>query len=105
MDEGVHGNATYAYHSFNGLIKILDRKSKKLEFVQLHRLSQVQKLLVKARELFEYKQFALAISSGKVEQVDRVIAQGLVLKKGIQGIMAFLEAAAQGIQKFLQKRR
>jgi len=97
MDEGVHENATFAYHSFNGLIKILDRKSKKLEFVQLRGLNQARKLLVKAGEISEYKRFALAISSGKVERVDRVIAQGLAQKKGIRGIMASLEAAAQGI--------
>jgi len=84
MDEGIHENTTFAYHSFNGLIKILDRKSKKLKFVQLCGLNQVQKLLVKAGELSEYKRFALAISSGKVERVDRVIAQGLVQKKGIR---------------------
>jgi len=77
MDEGVHENATFAYHSFNGLIKILDRKSKKLEFVQLRGLNQARKLLVKAGELSEYR-FALAILSGKVERVDRVIAQGSV---------------------------
>jgi len=66
MDEGVHENATFAYQSFNGLIKILDRKSKKLEFVQLRGLSQARKLLIKAGE---YKRFALAISSGKVERL------------------------------------
>ena len=96
MDEGVHENATFAYHSFNGLVEILNRKSKKLEFVQLHGLNQARKLLVKAGELSEYKRFVLAISSGKVERVDRVIAQGLAQKKGIRGIMASLEAAAQG---------
>jgi hypothetical protein len=90
-------NTTYAYHSFNGLIKILDCKSKKLEFVQLHGLNQAQKLLVKAGELSEYKQFSLAISSGKMEWVDWVITQGLVQKKGIQRIMASLEAVVQGI--------
>jgi hypothetical protein len=35
----------------------------------------------------------LAISSGKAERVD----QGLKRNKGIRGIMASLEAAAQGI--------
>ena len=40
MDEGVHENATFAYHSFNGLVEILNRKLKKLEFVQLHGLNQ-----------------------------------------------------------------
>jgi len=97
MDEGIHENATFAYHSFNGLIKILDCKLKKLEFVQLCGLNQARKLLIKAGELSEYKQFSLVISSGKVEQVDWVIAQGLAQKKGIRGIMASLEAAAQGI--------
>jgi hypothetical protein len=97
MDEGVHENAKFAYHSFNGLSKILDRKSKKLEFFQLRGLNQARKLLIKAGELSEYKRFALAISSEKVERVDRVIAQGLAQKKGIRGIMASLEAAAQGI--------
>ena len=51
MDEGVHENATIAYHSFNGLTKILDHKSKKLDFSQLRGLNQARKLLVKAGEL------------------------------------------------------
>jgi len=97
MDEGVHENARFPYHSFNGLIKLLDRKIKRLEFLQLQGLNQARKLLVKAGELSEYKRFVLAISSGKVERVDRVIAQGLRQKKGIRGIMVSLEAAAQGV--------
>ena len=83
MDEGVHENATFAYHSFNGLIKTLDHKLKKLEFVQLRGLNQAWKLPAKVGELSNYKQFALAISSGKVEWVDWVIAQGLRQKKAI----------------------
>jgi len=103
MDGGVHENAMFAYHNFNGLMKILDRKSKKLEFSHIWGLNQARKLLVKAGELSEYKRFALATSSGKVDRVERVIVQGFKLtqKKGIRGITASLEIAAQGI--YLQK--
>lgn len=97
MDEDIHENSTFAYHSFNGLIKTLDHKLKKLEFVQLQGLNQAWKLLAKVGELSDYKWFALAISSGKVEWVDRVIVQGLRQKKAIRGIMVSLEVAAQGI--------
>jgi len=48
MDGGAHENAMFAYHNFNGLMKILDRKSKKPEFSQLRGLNQARKLLVKA---------------------------------------------------------
>ena len=48
MDEDIHENSTFAYHSFNGLIKTLDHKLKKLEFVQLPGLNQAWKLLAKS---------------------------------------------------------
>ena len=97
MDGGVHENATFAYHGFNGLIKILDHKSKKLECAQLRGLNRARGPLVKDGELSEYKRIALVISSGNVGRVKRVIVQGLTQKKGIRGIMASLEIAAQEI--------
>lgn len=57
----------------------------------------MQALLGKATALSDHKRFMLAIASGKVARVDRLIHIALGQKKGIRGILLTWEAAAQGI--------
>ena len=47
--------------------------------------------------LSDHKHFIAAIASGKVKQVDWVIQWGLKQKKGINGLLASFDAAAQGL--------
>lgn len=97
MVDGVHKNAQFNYHGFGGLHEVLRHRNEQVEFYQLWGLNQVQALLGKATALSDYKQFMVAIASGKVEWVDWLIHITLAQKKGIRGIMLTWEAAVQGI--------
>ena len=95
--DGVHQNAQFLYHGFSGLHEVLRRKDEQIEFYRLRGLNRARTLLGKATALSDYKWFMVAIASGKVARVDRLIHIALRQKKGIRGIMLTWEAAAQGI--------
>ena len=97
--DGVHENAHYAYHGTGGYQQLLRRKDAQNEFYRLRGLNQAKKLLGKATALSDYKRFVVAIASGKVERVDRVLQRGLKQKRGINALLASLDAAAQGVYR------
>ena len=96
MAEGVHENAIFAYHGFSGIQEMLRRKNQQIDFYRFRGLNQAKKLLSKATALTEQKRLVTAIVSGKANRVDRLISIGLQQKKGVRGLLASLEAAAQG---------
>ena len=60
-------------------------------------LNQARKLLSKATALLDNKRLLMAIASGKISRVDRLISIGLHQRKGIRGLVALYMAAAEGI--------
>ncbi|KDR66334.1 hypothetical protein GALMADRAFT_80973, partial [Galerina marginata CBS 339.88] len=99
MEHGVHENAPFFYHGIDGLIHLLQRKNEQIDFHRMKGLNQTRSLLQKAKALDNHKQFMIAIASGNVERVDRLVRIALQQKKGIRAILELLEAAANGIYK------
>jgi hypothetical protein len=98
LEEGVNENLAFAYHSFRGLIEMLHRKNHQIEFYRLRGLNQARKLLSRttASALLDQKRLLMAIASGKVNRVDRLIAIGLAQNKGVRGLLqAYLEAGTE----------
>jgi len=60
-------------------------------------MNQARKLLSKAIALSDQKRLLMAIASGKVSHVDRLISIGLCQKKGACGLLALYMAAAEGV--------
>ena len=96
LEVGLHPNAPYAYHGIGSLLEIIRQKNSKIDYYRLRGLNQARKLLGKAAALTEHKRLLMAISSGDVKRVDRVISIGLHQKKGVRGLLASVMAAAQG---------
>jgi hypothetical protein len=96
---GIHENVGFGYHGFSGIHEILHRKNRQIEFYRLHGLNQAKKLLSKATALSDQKRLLMAIASGKVNRVDRLLSLGLRQKKGVRGILASYLAAAEGHYK------
>ena len=96
IDEGVHENAGYAYYGFSALSEVLRRRTQQLRISELRGLNQAKQLLSKARVLSDQKRLLMAIASGKVNRVDRILSIGLRQKKGAQGLLASYVAAAEG---------
>jgi hypothetical protein len=99
LEDGVHENAGFGYHGFSGIHKILHRKNQQIEFYRLRGLNQAKKLLSKATALSDQKRLLMAIASGKVNRVDRLLSLGLRQKRGVRGLLASYLAAAEGHYK------
>lgn len=96
MEEGIHENAGFAYHGIAGLQQMLHRKNEQIEFYRLRGLNQARKLLAKATALSDYKCLLMAIASGKVCRIDRLISINLRKRRGARGLLASYMAAAEG---------
>ena len=99
MEHGIHENAPFIYHGIDGLIHLLQRKNERIDFYRLKGLNQARSLLRKARALDNHKRFVIAIASGNVERVDRLVRIALGQKKGIRAILELLDEAAKGVYK------
>ena len=96
IDEGVHENAGYAYYGFSALSEVLHRRTQQLRISELRGLNQAKKLLSKATVLSDQKRLLMAIASGNVNRVDRILSIGLHQNKGVRGLLASYVAAAEG---------
>ncbi|KAF9552115.1 hypothetical protein CPC08DRAFT_792038 [Agrocybe pediades] len=99
IEEGVSESAPFTYHGISGLQALLRRKNQQIEFYRLRGLNQARKLLTKASALTDQKRLVFAIASGKINRIDRLISIGLKQKKGVRGLLAACDAAAQGLYK------
>ena len=78
---------------------MLHRKNYQIDFYRLRGLNQARKLLSRTTALSDQKRLLMAIASGNVNRVDRLIAVGLAQKKGVRGLLeAYLEAGT-GVYK------
>ena len=96
IENGTHRNSTLPWNSFNELQEKIREKNQLIEFYRLRGLNQARKLLGQAAALSDDKRLLMAIASGKVNQVDRVLSIGLQQKKGVYALLASILAAAQG---------
>jgi hypothetical protein len=99
INDGVHKSAPLAYHGIGGLLNLMRLQDIDKEFYRLRGLNQTRKLLGKATALSDHKRLLIAMASGKVARLDAVLRIGLQQKKGIKGLLASLEAAAQGLYR------
>ena len=96
IKDGIHEKASFTYHGFSSLHKVLQRKNHQIEFHRLRGLNRAKQLLGKASTLSEHKRMLMAIASGKTKRIDRIISIGLHQKKGIRGLLALVIAAGHG---------
>ena len=89
-------NSPYSYYGASGLQEVLHQQVDRITFLQLRGLNQMRALLGKATALSDYKRLVIAIASGKVARVSRVIHIALEQKKGVNGIISTLQDAAEG---------
>jgi hypothetical protein len=92
----VNEKANYAYHSFSGLVEVIQRKNKRIEELRMRGLNAARHIVVQARTLSDHKRFVRAIGSGVVENVDRLVRVQLGRRQGIRGLMSTFDKAAQG---------
>lgn len=87
------------YLGFDDLRAKIHRKNERIEYLRLMGLNQAKKLLRRAAALDDQKRLLMAIASSNVQRVDRVLSVGLRQKKGAQGLLAQVFAAAKGFYR------
>jgi hypothetical protein len=95
IEYGAHENIPLVYHGIGGLVTLARRKSDQLNQLQLSKLNDSQKLLVKAGALEDHKQWILAIASGRVDRVASLVQAGLKHRAGIKTLVRQYERAAE----------
>jgi hypothetical protein len=85
------------YHSIGGLVTIVRRKTGEVHVLRLRRLNDAQKLVGKAVALDNFKRWVMAVGSGKVERVDRLVRVNLARKGGIWNLLDLYNCAAQQV--------
>lgn len=60
-----------------GLVKIVRMKTQQINSLRLQKLNDSWKLMGKVAVLDDHKEWIMAISSSKVEHVDRLVQNGL----------------------------
>ncbi|KAJ7696885.1 hypothetical protein B0H16DRAFT_1903738 [Mycena metata] len=97
--DGVHENANLLYQPTTALIGITRTKSFVIQNLRLGVLNNSRKLLTQTKSLSDYKRLVVAIGSGDVKRVDRVIAVCVKQKRGIRGMLDAYLRAAKGLWK------
>jgi hypothetical protein len=99
IEMGVHENSRLCYHGIGGLVKIVRQKTGQVQALRLRRLNDARKLTAKATALENHKQWMMAIGSGKVERVDRLVRAGISRKVGIRGMLNLYDRTAQKVYR------
>jgi hypothetical protein len=94
IEYGAHENVPLVYHGVGGLVALARRKNDQLNQLQLSKLNDSQKLMVKAGALDDHKQWILAIASGRVDRVAPLVQAGLKHRAGIKALVQQYERAA-----------
>lgn len=97
IEMGVHENTPLTYHSIGGLVTLARRKAGQLKALRLRRLNDARKLAGKAVALDDLKRWVMAIGSGKVERVDRLVRINLARRGGIRNLLDLYERAAKRV--------
>jgi len=99
IEFGVHENSRLAYHGVGGLVKIVRKRTAQVNSLRLQKLNDSRKLMGKVTALDNHKEWIMAISSSKVERVDRLIRNGLKRRLGIRSMIDMLENAAKKVYR------
>ncbi|KAJ8518371.1 hypothetical protein ONZ45_g4578 [Pleurotus djamor] len=99
MKEGVHENTRLAYFGPGDLMQIARKRGAQVERLRLQGLNSAHQLIRKAATLDIQKALIMAIGSGKVERVERVIKAGIKAGRGVQGLIELYEKAVDEVYK------
>ncbi|KAK0450125.1 hypothetical protein EV421DRAFT_1306642 [Armillaria borealis] len=91
MKNGVHDNTPLAYHSITGLQDIIRKKQTTIRALRLRKLNDSRKLMTQKRALGLHKEWMLAIGSGKVERVERLVRLGLQRGASVKALLMMCE--------------
>ncbi|KAF9006383.1 hypothetical protein BDZ89DRAFT_1233208 [Hymenopellis radicata] len=99
INNGVHENTGLAYHGIASLQTLTRRKQGQIRALRLQKLNDTRKLAGKQVALDAHKEWMMAIGSGKVERVDKLVKVGLRRGAGVKGLLKLYDRAARGVYR------
>ncbi|KAI0736220.1 hypothetical protein C8Q72DRAFT_756447, partial [Fomitopsis betulina] len=75
MQDGVHENTPFHFHSFDSTTEILRHKNVQLEHLRFNKLNHTRKYLARGRSLDGYKRFVMSVSHSDMHaRVHKVVS-------------------------------
>ena len=99
IEEGIHENSRLVYNDVGGLIENIRRKNWQIKVLQREKFNDAWKLVSQVTALDNNKEWIMAIGSGKVEQMERLVKAALANKQGVCGMLQMYDQAAQSVFK------
>ena len=99
MQEGVHEYTPYKYHGPASLAAIARKKERTIESYRTRRVNDTRKLLRREGVITLHRQILLAMSTGKIPHVDRILQIASDRQMSVAAILEMVKKAGQGIYR------
>ena len=97
MQEGVHEYTPYKYHGLASLAAIARKKERTIELYRTRRINDMRKLLGCEGVITLHRQILLAMSTGTIPRVDRILRVASDRRMSVAAILEMVRKAGQGI--------
>ncbi|KAH9024681.1 hypothetical protein EDB85DRAFT_1870012 [Lactarius pseudohatsudake] len=97
VQDGVNGHTPYKYHGLASLAEIARKREHTIEMFRLRRINDTKKLVGREGAIGLHRQVLLAMSTGKVPRLDRVLRVASQRNMSLPSILELISKAAQGL--------
>ncbi|KAH9021614.1 hypothetical protein EDB85DRAFT_2278387 [Lactarius pseudohatsudake] len=97
IENGVNENTPYKYHGLTTMSEIARKKERIIDLFRLWRTNDAKKLVGREGTISLHRQVLLAMSSGKVPRLDRVLRVASDRHMSVAAILDLVRKAARGL--------
>ncbi|KAI9433400.1 hypothetical protein H4582DRAFT_1819930 [Lactarius indigo] len=97
VEEGVNEYTPFKYHGLLSLAEIARKKERTIDLYRLRRTNDARKLIGREGAITMHRQVLLAMSSGKIPRLDRVVRVAMDRHMSVAAILDLVRKAGRGI--------
>ena len=97
IETGVNENAPYKFHGLTSLVKIARKKDRTINLFRLRQTNDAKKLVRREGTITLHHQVLLAMSSGKIPRMDRVLRVAADRRMSVAAILDLIRKAGWGL--------
>ncbi|KAH8987060.1 hypothetical protein EDB92DRAFT_2090923 [Lactarius akahatsu] len=97
VEEGVNEYTPFKYHGLLSLAEIARKKERTIDLFHLRRTNNARKLIRREGAITMHRQVLLAMSSGKIPRLDRVVRVAMDWHMSVAAILDLVNKAGRGI--------
>jgi hypothetical protein len=99
MENGVNENTPYKFHGLTSLAEIARKKDRTINLYRLRRTNDAKKLVGREGTITLHRQVLLAMSSGKIPRLDRVLRVASDRRMSVAAILELIRKAGHGLYR------